>query len=604
MRWVVLLAGCLFSPHYDDGRVHCEQRKCPMGVHCALDDTCWLIGHEPDLAGVDLAGVDFAGSDGSGDGNVDGSSNVQVMPSRNTIELLAFPAPTPHPEVVTATVTGAPPGQETVTFTVLSGSSAEIVGPASGVTMATLAPVPQAFPASAPPAPTVVRATSDADANAFADITVHVHAWVDESLAVQNLYAQPVQLWTAATSAQGDVVVAGRTLMPAVSPSPVAAYRDHATGMWSRLDGTLHNTEGVYTSAAFALAGTEIALGGVTGPTVDVYNNRRVLLVDCKSPPSCAINTNLGSAFRAFASSADRNNWKDEANGYQSWSTNPYVAVTTDGIGTFRWLALSRAGAGTCGTGPNNSAFLAYSDAFDVAPNISATAYISAMDRAYPDNSCPFADADQDTTFLGMTSNNAGNLLWLSGDTICAPAGGCLTTSPYGVFTRNATAGYYTYQQELSWGNVGMTDPSIAAGYNDTVLGISTSTAWGMAVAWWPSGTPATTGGYQHIVPPGISNELGLAVGGGDGTAPWANGAKGDIFYSVMRTSVSPPTYHFVWQLGDEGRRVYDSGTSSPLTGTQILHIAFSRTVPTEGWAVGAQLGSGGVTGAFVAHLQ
>ena len=46
----LLLVGC-YSPSYHDGDLQCSASgQCPMDYHCAVDNTCWHNGHDPEVA--------------------------------------------------------------------------------------------------------------------------------------------------------------------------------------------------------------------------------------------------------------------------------------------------------------------------------------------------------------------------------------------------------------------------------------------------------------------------------------------------------------------------------------------------------------------------
>jgi hypothetical protein len=57
---LLFAAGC-FAPHYDNGRVKCDDGRCPSGYYCASNGTCWRSGSAPTL---DMAHArDFAVAD-------------------------------------------------------------------------------------------------------------------------------------------------------------------------------------------------------------------------------------------------------------------------------------------------------------------------------------------------------------------------------------------------------------------------------------------------------------------------------------------------------------------------------------------------------------
>jgi hypothetical protein len=57
------LVGC-FSPKYGNGHLKCSGgQTCPDSYHCAVDDTCWKDGSDPDLQ-QDMA---LGGSDDGGE---------------------------------------------------------------------------------------------------------------------------------------------------------------------------------------------------------------------------------------------------------------------------------------------------------------------------------------------------------------------------------------------------------------------------------------------------------------------------------------------------------------------------------------------------------
>jgi hypothetical protein len=56
------LGGC-DAPTYENGHLKCapSEPRCPSGLHCAGDQTCWHDGQDPDLSGIDFsAPVDLA----------------------------------------------------------------------------------------------------------------------------------------------------------------------------------------------------------------------------------------------------------------------------------------------------------------------------------------------------------------------------------------------------------------------------------------------------------------------------------------------------------------------------------------------------------------
>jgi hypothetical protein len=58
----LLVAGC-FAPDYHNGNLRCasDDPKCPEGLHCASDGTCWMNGSDPENGGADLLASDDGG---------------------------------------------------------------------------------------------------------------------------------------------------------------------------------------------------------------------------------------------------------------------------------------------------------------------------------------------------------------------------------------------------------------------------------------------------------------------------------------------------------------------------------------------------------------
>jgi hypothetical protein len=67
---LLLLVGC-YSPSYTNGGFLCG--SCPDGYHCALDNTCWKNGEDPDLA------AELVGSDLGPDLGPDGFSQLNLV---------------------------------------------------------------------------------------------------------------------------------------------------------------------------------------------------------------------------------------------------------------------------------------------------------------------------------------------------------------------------------------------------------------------------------------------------------------------------------------------------------------------------------------------
>jgi hypothetical protein len=82
---LAVAAGC-FSPHYRNGDLTCSSAgKCPSGLHCAADNTCWLNGQDPTLdlggGGNDLGSLVYPPAAvwiSSGGGSAIGSSGGQI----------------------------------------------------------------------------------------------------------------------------------------------------------------------------------------------------------------------------------------------------------------------------------------------------------------------------------------------------------------------------------------------------------------------------------------------------------------------------------------------------------------------------------------------
>jgi hypothetical protein len=61
VAWLVLLGGCSFSPHFDDGKVGCSVGDgCPPGLVCAANQLCYEPGNLPDLSIIATPGEDLA----------------------------------------------------------------------------------------------------------------------------------------------------------------------------------------------------------------------------------------------------------------------------------------------------------------------------------------------------------------------------------------------------------------------------------------------------------------------------------------------------------------------------------------------------------------
>jgi hypothetical protein len=84
----LLLVGC-YSPSYHDGDLQCSASgQCPMDYHCAVDNTCWHNGHDPEVAqDAGNPAPDAPALDVPGDGPLDMAMQPDVSLSDDSGEV-------------------------------------------------------------------------------------------------------------------------------------------------------------------------------------------------------------------------------------------------------------------------------------------------------------------------------------------------------------------------------------------------------------------------------------------------------------------------------------------------------------------------------------
>jgi hypothetical protein len=576
--------------------------------------TCTAVFTPGALGMIDIAATSV--DDGAtGSAKVDVVAPLTVSFNPPVLDLLAFGS-SPPTAAATATVSNALPGESQVAVLALqSGTSAQATISGASVTVS---PAAQLLPAAAAPAPTVVRATSVADASKHADLTVNVHAWVDESPALAALFPS-AQMWTAAIAPSGDVIVAGRAT---VGPPkyPVAAVRSAATGQWSVALQGFNGVEGGITSATVDDQG-QFVLAGVTN-AADTTGNQSLLVLRCSVAPSyCKLSPNLAAGASVYAAATDNgaNVWATQSSGTLSLpvTVNPVVNAYLAQSSRASSIAVSftAKAMGTCdGTNPQHYANVWYRAL--ASGGFTALGFIDDTTATTPMTSCPFtASTGESRSFTGSAINASGGALWLGGFINNCATTGCAAASVQAfdglvVDTPPAISTFRTYQADAA--TAGVDGPVVKRGYDDALLAISsivssTNFVNQTNLLWYPSGLTPTLGGTAHTTPPSMNIDVGVTVGGGAGGSPWSGG-KPDLFFSVIRrnTSNNGISFHFGWQHGSDPPRLVQSSQTPTTAGFQLLDLAFA--IPTggtvEGWALGQTFGAAGAISPFVAHLK
>jgi len=667
----VLFVGC-FDPSYDDGRVRCAHPnlQCPDGYHC-IADHCFRNDETPDLAGVlsfvQLAGpakvhlphavaveadlwnlvavdrgtVTFSSTAGTLDpptctrlsvdtarcattltvtspGKVtvvatnddDGATGAMVIEVGAPVvvslpaqaDVLAF-GDSPPALVVPAAVRNLFDGESmNVGWSVVSGTSVQVSG--GGSVRAT--PLP--FPATAPPLDSVVRATSVADPTAFAEMTVHAHAWVDESAAVAALFPPtlPPQLWTVAVSSTGGVLVGGRTL--GGSHRPVAAVRN-AAGTWSvALDG-FNAAEGAITGSTAGPDG-RFLIGGVTGMP-DGNGNRPLLVLHCSAGnAACTLASNVAPPGYAGYSPATVDGTYDDFAGGSVLPpiANPAVRVCGPAFcqgNTYKNVLFNVRGMG-CASGTNVMGTMAYDQIDDPPAGLGFINFVDDSMTPYPDNTCPFSTKNGGRVLLGMAANDGEAQVWFSGYAECTPSG-CGSTNPTaGLFSfQDAIANTsHTYQPQLVAAD--LLGPAIRTGYDGSLIAIGTLADPGnpgISLLWFDNVLLPSPGGFLHISAPSGTNDVGLVANGGTTGAPWSSSI--DLWWSFTRKAADGSRSLGLGWMGTQGARSQTTTRPSASDGYQVLDLIFRGSASgVEGWAVGHRLTSSGPVAPLVAHLR
>jgi hypothetical protein len=702
---IACLAGAC-GPHYDNGKLKCENGKlCPMGFHCAMDDTCWRDGEDPDLAvssldlsntsddgfigdgatdlsegAIDLSTDDvpraihssdmagqhitltfslsknqvhsgatviasahlsglqpgdtgsvtftasfggytnvsctppsngtadcsasyLAGSPGtidlgavsSDDGSSDGAQLGIVAPvtlqlDRTTVDLVVF-GPSPPRASVTATLSNLLPGDAN-TVTLLGSPPSSFTASAGGTQIAII-PAAVTFPATTVPVGASLLVAPTANQSAAVTLTVQLHAWLDHSAEVAQLFLnQEVELYTVAIEPQsGKVLVGGRALSP--SPHPVAGLYTPGSGWQIALPG-YNGADGAITSAVAAVSG-EFLIAGITGPK-DGYLNASLLQIHCNVGGAlCQGLSNQASVQMATAPVSDG-----------KWATQvvpgpdaPFSASPIIGLqGNTKYLAFTTHGDGQCVADNSVATILS-------ASSLDATAWSTISWKTQnatddPANSCPL-ESGTEGILTGMAIDSLGTM-WVGGYDQCTVTAACVdfegTPNFTGMMRRSSSGAWLNMIGTTT--ATGLDGVRMRRGYDDSMLMIGTMSGSNpiSALRTFAPGDPTlwnrtfTLPAYA-ISPAAFGHAIAGSVTGG---APWA-GTNPDIWFSYATSGGG--RYRLAW-LPSPGITVmvFIDGNSNDRA---LLDLAFANTNSgVQGWVVG--INSGG--GPFVAQLH
>lgn len=602
---VALVGGCASLP--DDGVLACAPdvaHPCPDGFDC-IEGHCFRHGHgpPPDMsvgAMGDMATV---------------APHAHITVSAATIDLLAFGTPAQQAQV-SATVTDLHSGEiSTVTFSVDSGASAVITSGAIGGTAATLQPATLTSPVvTAAPAPTVIRATSDADPSATTTITVNVHAWVDDSDGPrQALGAGYVsKLWAVDVAKNGNAMVGGWTANPAL-PSPAGTpYVTAAikiSGNWTAaLNQNGGQGGGLVSSVSAVNDGTFLVAGVASNQSLDADQTKPLFVYHCAA--TCPTNANL------LPTTTGNCGTNEMTNAFPT-TVCPHVVA----LGTSKFVTFTRdyymTGFACNPRAPESKVIYDTSGSIDATFSTSNLLAFGNDQVTVKGNSCPFASYVSMTNtpynaITGLAVNS--DQVWISGYAPCgtyAAAGdGCdgaadSTNTFNGLAAITGTAGttlWRTYHGQAVTGDIN--EGIIKRGYDDSLLAIrgAPSTGGPSSLMWFPSGDPPVGAQYVRPTLPAGASDTGMAIGGaGTGGSAWSP-SQPDVFYAFSRVQANVTTYYFAWQPGTDPAKAQIVSVGTGSTGFVILDTAFNRTAArVEGYAVGQRLDTGAP---FVAHLQ
>jgi hypothetical protein len=552
----------------------------------------------------------------------DGSTNTIAITTSPQISISVLP------KTVDLLALGAPPKSTSLHATVINlldfddpGVDFAISGPPSasiaqnGGADAVVTPTPMPFPAAAQPMPTVVRVSSAADPTAKDEVTVNVHAWVDEQAELSALFGGAnLELWAVGAAASNDIVVGGR-LIRGNSSIPIAAYRSIASGKWQIALNGFNDADGVITDVTTAAEG--FVLAGVTG-AADTNGNRPILILHCLSnSTSCSAASNVGPPYSGYASALDANTWRtliQRGDTRLPVTVNPFVTLTCteDDCSSPVWKSVVYTVRGNgCGSGSNSKGDN-YSSPLDL-PNSSEDPWFGNSTASLPHNTCPFLPSEGNRIFTGHVANTDHLILWVSGYNDCS-ASDCTGDSYAGLY-----AGGWAYPAAHPGDNVRnyeqlahdshVIGASLRRGYDDSLIAISSLSAGTEVPAahllWFPAAPPFANTGFplQSNPPPGALEAGVVANGSGIGGSAWATGQL-DIFYSLIRQdAANQVSFYLAWQQGSNDWEIAQTGT--PNTGTQVLDLAFTKVKGiVEGWAVGHRLQNGAPSGPLFAHLH
>jgi hypothetical protein len=504
--------------------------------------------------------------------------------------MLVF-GPSPPRTTVTATLSNLLPGDAN-TITLLGSPPASFTASISGL-LIDIIPAAVTFPTATVPMGASLLVAPTANPGAAVTLTVQLHAWLDHSNEVAQLFLnQGVELYTVAIyEPTGKVLVGGRALSP--SPHPVAAIYSPGGGWQKALDG-FNNADGAITSAV-AAAGGEFLLAGITG-SKDTWLNASLLQIHCLSNGTfCNSLPNLAPPQTATAPVSD-GNWATQVvpGPDAPFSASPIIGLQ----GNTKYLAFTKHGDGTCAAN-NSVATISFAASLDSTSwgTISWKTQTATGDQA---NSCPL-ESGTEGILTGMAIDSLGTM-WVGGYDQCTVTAACVDfegTPDFNGMMRRSSSGAWLNMLGTTTAT-GLEGVRMRRGYDDSMLMIGTMSGMDAksALRTFAPGDP-TTLNRDYVLPAYALSPaaFGHAIAGSvTGGSSWA-GSNPDIWFSYATTGGGK--YRLAW-LPSPGATimVFIDGNSND---RPLLDLAFANTTTgVQGWVVG--INSGG--GPFVAQLH
>ena len=530
-----------------------------------------------------------------------------TLPPR--IDLLAFGKPAPAVTISAAVGNLLPGDPDSVSFS-LAGTSATLVSGASGGTSAVVAAADLPFPAQAAPTPTTLTARADADPAAGADVTLVVHAFVDETPRFLSQLGSAFdgqfgvdepEIWGVAENASGTVLVGGKfQATDSDSNFHEAAYVAAFDGTtWSSAGfgfvQSAVNPGGAITSAV-ATPGGDFLVAGVAGDTG--AGGYQLLALHCSGAPlQCGDSTHNLAPAGQFANAPplfnDIGN-DDFANsgkhhGPYTVTVRPRITAGLSGGKLHKYLAWSAYMPGTCDD--SNASQAAAHLVADASGDLD-TAFVLDDAHTIPlgqelpastsGDSCPLNPLAPANAVTGWAV--AGDRLWLAGYADCGafqvgPVGSCdlsfcgcdtklnpmsgLAVEP--IADAATPASWTTLSPAIAGADVRC--PVIARGSDDTLLFANgcMNGSGAAALGWVGAGQTAPA----LIVPPvpgvGLGEYVAAVAGSSSGGSPWA-GTGPDVFFALTRrtaslTNPTSKTFFLGWYGGaGSGRLLMQTG--------------------------------------------